>query len=134
MTEPRWVAVLEQMRDPVLAAEEDALEVGVLDALPGGQRGLQDRVVVGRGDPRIVEQHVDLAEFVANPLVERDHRLLIGEVALERQLSDGMLEQVDADDAGALGRESVGGGKPDASGSAGDHAHLSVKATHVIAK
>jgi hypothetical protein len=43
------------MRDAVLAAQEDALEVDVLHALPRLERRFEHRRVVGRGDPGVVE-------------------------------------------------------------------------------
>jgi hypothetical protein len=49
------------MRDPVFAAEEDALRVDVLNALPGVDLGLEHRIVVSRHDPGVVVEDVDAA-------------------------------------------------------------------------
>ena len=46
MIEP--TAPLQEVRDAVLAAQVDALEVHVLHPLPGVEVGVQDGVVVGR--------------------------------------------------------------------------------------
>ena len=58
----RAAAALEQVRDPVLAAEEDALRVHVLDALPRLDGRVEDGRVVGRRDAGVVVEHVDAAE------------------------------------------------------------------------
>ena len=61
----RAAAARQQVRDPVLAAEEHAAQVGRLDALLRLQRRLEHRGVVGRRDAGVVEQHVDPAEPLA---------------------------------------------------------------------
>ena len=58
----RAAAALEQVRDAVLAAEEDALGVDGLHAVPGVDRGVEDRGVVGGRDARVVVEDVDAAE------------------------------------------------------------------------
>ncbi len=93
------------MRDPVLAAQKDALEVGVLHPLPGVEAGDEHRVVVGRRDSSVVEQDVDLTELLACGSIHLDHGVLVGEVDLEGELADLVLDEVDADDVGALSRE-----------------------------
>ena len=59
--------VLEQVRDPVLAAEEDAAQVDVLDPLEDLERRIEDRSVLGRVDPGVVEEDVDPAELAPAP-------------------------------------------------------------------
>ncbi len=49
------------VRDDVLAAQVDRGEVHLLHPAPGLDAGDEDRVVVGRGDPRVVERDVDPA-------------------------------------------------------------------------
>ena len=125
----RATAALEQVRDAVLAAQEDRLEVDVLHPLPCLQRRFEHRRVVVGGDARVVEEHVDAAELVAHARVHVTHRCLVGDVDLERQVAGRTVVQVDADDASALARERLGGCRSDAPGRAGDHAHLPVQAT-----
>ena len=91
----------EQMRDAVLAAEEHALEVDVLDALPGLERGVEHRRVVGRRDPGVVEEHVDPAELArARAYMSRPACSSVTSTSSAR--SPGAGEQVDADDRRAL--------------------------------
>jgi hypothetical protein len=52
----RAAAGLQQVRDPVLAAEEDRLQVDVLNPLPRLLGGVEDGGVVGGGDAGVVEQ------------------------------------------------------------------------------
>ncbi len=122
------------MRDRVLAAQVDAGEVDLLDALPGVQAGGEDGVVVGRGDARVVEGDVEPAVLVDGPLEERAHRLLVGDVGLDEQAADlvgglgpGLGVEVDADHLGALGGEPAGGGQADAAARAGDDGHPAVE-------
>ena len=87
MTEPPPL-VLEQVRDAVLAAEEDDLQVDVLHALPGLERRVEHRgVVVGR-DAGVVEQHVDAAELArARAAYIVGDRVLVGDVDGEREIA-----------------------------------------------
>jgi hypothetical protein len=119
--------------DAVLAAQEDAERVHVLHALPGVDRSLDDRGVVGRVDSRVVEENVDAAELVAHPRVHRLDLALVGDVAGKPQLALGVVADVDSDDPGALGGEHPRGDRPDPTGGAGDHAHPSLEPPcHVI--
>jgi GMP synthase-like glutamine amidotransferase len=101
----RAAGALEHVRYPVLAAEEDPAQVDVLDPLPGLERGVEDRLVVGRVDPGVVHQDVDPAHLLADPGVGVADLVLVGDVGLDRELALGLGLEVDADDARALGRE-----------------------------
>ena len=65
-----------------------------------------------------------LPEFVADPQVQPGDALLVGHVRLERELADVVLEQVDADDAGAFPLEHGRGRGTDATGRARDDTDL----------
>src|SRR5690242_21577884 len=75
----RSAARLQQMRDPVLAAQEHALQVHVLHALPRLGRGVQNRTVVRRRDARVrseehtseLQSHVNL---VCRLLLEKNNQ------------------------------------------------------------
>ena len=95
----RAAAGLEQVRDAVLAAEEDAAQVDVLDPLPGLERGVEHRGVVGRVDAGVVEEHVDAAHLLARLAVHVADLLLVGDVGRDRQLAlRSARVEVDADD------------------------------------
>ena len=57
----RAAALLAHVRDDRLAAQVDAGQVDLLHPPPGVEAGVQDRVVVGRGDAGVVERDVDAA-------------------------------------------------------------------------
>jgi hypothetical protein len=132
----RAAAALDQPREAVPAAEEDALRVHVLDALPGLDGRVEDGRVVRRRDACVVVEHVDPAE----PLDGRGHhlldRVLVGDVdpggeCLPGAHRHGLLGRVEhhvrGADTGALGREQDRRLTPHAASGAGDHAHLSVQ-------
>jgi hypothetical protein len=109
----------------VLAAEEDAAQVDVLDALPGLEVGLQDRAVVGGVDAGVVHQHVDATELLAGLGEGGADLLLVGDVGSDRQRPDRLLGvEVDADDRGTLGGEEARRGGADPARGPGDHADL----------
>jgi hypothetical protein len=118
------------MGNPVLAAEEDALEVDVLDPLPRLHRRVQHRGVVGRADPRVVEEDVDAAELVLRPGVHVPDLVGVRDVGLDRQVALRPRVEVDADDARALSLEQPGGPGADPARRAGDHADLAVEPPH----
>ena len=123
-------ARLEQVRDAVLAAQEDRPQVHVLDPLPGLERGLDRRGVVVGIDARVVHQDVDAAELLSRARVHLTHLVLVGHVDLHPDLAHLRLVQVGGHDARALGLEHPRGLGPDAAGGAGDHAHLAVEPSH----
>jgi len=87
------------------------------------------------GDARVVEEHVDVPHISADAAIQGRNRRLNRQVGLQRQLADRVLPHVDAHDPGALVGEALRRGLADASGGAGDHAHLVLEAAHqVVAK
>ena len=123
----RAPALAPHVGDGGLAAQVDGGEVDLLDALPGLQAGVQDRVVVGRRDARVVEGDVDGAVGVVRGLEERLDLLGVGDVDLDEDAADLLggglargLVDVAADDVRALGGEPAGGGEADAAARAGD--------------
>jgi hypothetical protein len=116
----------------MLAAEEDAGQVDVLDPPPGLERGLERREVVRRRDPRVVEEPVDPPALLAHARVERAHLVLIGDVGGDRRIAGRVLAQVNPRDRRALGLEQPHRLGADPSGGARDHAHLAVEPTHQV--
>ncbi len=120
-------ALAAHVRDGGLAAQVDGGEVDLLDPLPGLQAGLQDGVVVGRGDAGVVEGDVDAAVGVVRRLEQRLDLLGVGDVDLDEEPADlvgggfaaGFVD-VGADDLRALGGEAAGGGEADAAAGSGD--------------
>ena len=110
----RPTAALEQVRDPVFAAEVDALRVDVLHALPRFGIRLEDRAVVGRRDARVVVEDVDAAVTLGRCGV---HRLDAGRV---RDV-DLVRERVARLAGGGLGRSAVDVGNADARALGGEH-------------
>ena len=110
----RAAAPLEQVRDPVLAAEEDALRVDVLDALPRLDARVENGRVVARRDAGVVVEDVDAAEALGGRGAHRAHVVLVGDVHAERERiaraqRDRLLGERDVEvgdaDLRALGRE-----------------------------
>ena len=136
----RAAAALEQMRDPVLAAEEDALRVDVLHALPRLDLRLEDRGVVRGHDPRVVVEDVDSAVALGRRGVHGLHAVGVGDVHLLEEglaaLGCGRLALLGIDvgdaDACALLREEDRGLPADAAGGAGDDGDFSVQASHAM--
>jgi hypothetical protein len=96
--------------DAVLAAQEDRLEVDVLHALPRLERRVEHRDVVGRGDARVVEEHVDAPVLRPGALVDAAHRLLVGDVDLQREgrrSDDGLRSTPTTDAPSARNSEAV---------------------------
>jgi hypothetical protein len=115
------------VRDAVLAAEEDRGEIDLLHPPPCLEAGVQDRGVVGRGDPRVVEEHVDAPEALAHLLVHRAHRRVVGDVGGQRQVARRAVAQVHARDARALAAEGLDRGGADPAHRARDDAHLALE-------
>src|SRR5918998_2309898 len=117
----RATAALQEVRDAVLAAEVDRLQVHVLDPLPGVQLRLQDRVVVRRGDAGVVEQDVDPAEAPGGLPVHGLHVFGVGDVGVDVEavylrggLPARLVREVGYADARALLGEAPRGLAPDA--------------------
>lgn len=113
--------------DRRLAAEEHGGQVGLLHPPPGLQAGVQDGVVVRRGDPRVVERDVDRTVGVERGLEEGVHLLGVGDVGTDEEPGglggDGLaalLVHIGADDVRALGGQPPGGGQADAAAGSGD--------------
>ena len=134
----RALALPPHVRDRVLAAQVDAGQVDLLDPLPGVQAGVQDRVVVGRGDAGVVERDVDPA--VAGRPPRRTGAATAASSAhvarrrtRRRPLGGGLLPaavvDVDRDHPGALGGEPPRGGQPDPAARPGDDRDPSVQST-----
>ena len=117
----------------MLAAQKDAREVDVLHALPRLQVGLERRAVVGRRDPRVVEQHVEAPEGVHDVVEHLDHAALVRDVDLQRELARRVLVQIHTAHARALAREQLSGRGADAPRGAGDEADLPVEAAAHVA-
>jgi hypothetical protein len=93
------------VRDPVLAAEEDGVEVDPLHARPRLKGRVEDGGVVRGGYARVVEEDVDASEALLDLRVGVAHRLLVGHVEGQRELALGVVAQVDPHDHRALGHE-----------------------------
>src|SRR5207245_6091979 len=123
-----------QVRNAVLATEEDALRVDRLDPVPGLDRRLEHGGVVVRGDSGVVVEDVDAAVPLGR---RRHHRLdarLVGDVdpvgEYVARLGGGLLRGFEVDvggaDARSLGAEEDRGLTAHPAAGAGDHAHLPV--------
>ena len=106
-----------------LAAEIDRRQVHRLHALPGLETRLEDGVVVGGTDARVVAADVDAAEGGGHRLVEGFHLSGGGDVGLEERAADGggrgtarLLVQVDHRHLGPLAGEALAHGPSDAAG------------------
>ena len=111
----------------MLAAEEDAAHVDVLDTLPGLEWLLEDRGVVAGVDAGVVEEHVDASELVADALVHVGDLALVGDVDLQRQVADRAGADVGAGDLRSLGHEQPRRLGADAAGRSRDHADLALE-------
>ena len=134
MTEPP--PRCEQIRDAVLAAEEDALRVDVLHSLPRLDRRVEHRAVVGRRDARVVVEHVDTAEALGGLCRHRANAILVGDVHPDRERLAGTERdrflcgvEVDVGDADAspLRREDDGRLTAHTAAGSRDHANLAVE-------
>ena len=126
----RAAAGLQQVRDAVLAAEEDRLQVDVLHPLPRLLGGVEDGGVVGGGDAGVVEQHVDRPELRAHARVQLADLVLVGDVDREREVAGRVVGEVDADDGGALVLEALDARRADPARGAGDDADLAREPAH----
>lgn len=93
----------------------------------GREAGGEDRVVVGRGDARVVEGDVDAAVGVVRRPEQRFDLFGVGDVDPDEGAADLVgrgaargLVDVAADDMGAFGGEPAGGGEADAAAGSGD--------------
>ena len=101
MTEPP--PRLEQVRDAVLAAEEDRLEVDVLHALPGLERRCRAPRRRRSGEmPALLNSTSMRRTPRARCAYMLAHRVLVGDVDGERRGRPARRRQVDADDRRAL--------------------------------
>ena len=123
----------------MLAAEEDALRVHVLDPLPRLHARVEHRAVVAGRDAGVVVENVDAAEALGGRAVHRGDVLLRGDVAAERDyvalgvvggLLDESLVDVRRAHQGPLAGEEQRGLAAHAAPRAGDHADLSVEPSH----
>ena len=136
----RAAAPLLQVRNAVLAAEEDSPRVHGLYAVPGLDARVQDGGVVGRRDPGVVVEHVDAAVALRRRVHHRLHALLLGDVDLLREgvaaRGDGLLGccevHVRSADARAFLAEQDRGLAAHPAAGARDHADLSVEASHAL--
>jgi len=123
-----------------LAAQVDAGQVDLLDPPPGLQVGVEDRVVLGRADARVVERDVDRPVGLLGGPEERVHLVLVGDVdpderrevgpaELADQLVAAPLVDVTDHDLGALLDEPLDGRQPDARAAAGDDGDLALDAS-----
>src|SRR5215207_4136415 len=110
----------------MLAAQIDALEIHVLDALPGFEPRLQNGVVVGRGDAGVVEEHVYAAKALRRLAVHPLHVVGVGYVGVDvdalylgGRLLPRLVCQIRYADAGAFLGEAAGRLAADAAGAAG---------------
>ena len=86
MIDPR--ALLAHVGQRRLAAQVDAGQVDLLHPAPGVELGVQDRVVVRRRDPGVVERDVDAAVGLLRRREQEVDLLLVGDVALDEQAVD----------------------------------------------
>src|SRR5919112_1745773 len=120
-------ASLQEVRYPILAAQVDALEVHVLDALPGFEPRLQNRVVVGWGDAGVVEEHVYAPEALGRLVVHALHVVRVGYIGVDvdavnlgGRLFSRLVGEIRDAHAGAFFGETAGGLAADAAAAAGD--------------
>ena len=77
--------LLEHVRQGGLAAQVDGGEVDLLHPAPRVEVGVEDRVVVGRADPGVVERDVDRAVgVVRGPRTAASTSSLLGDVGVRR--------------------------------------------------
>ncbi len=122
-----------------LAAEVDRREVDLLHLAPGVEVGVEDRVVLGWADARVVEGDVDRAVRLLGRAEERVDVLLAHDVDAHEGAADLLgdpravdLVEVADDDLRALLGEPSRRGEPDARAPPGDDRDLAVEpACHV---
>jgi hypothetical protein len=76
-----------QPRDAVLARQEDAGEVRVVDPAPGVQAGVQRRPVAGVHQAHVVADHLQPLVPAQNLLVRRHDLRLVRKVRLQRKVT-----------------------------------------------
>ena len=81
----RPLALLEHVGQRGLAAQVDAGQVDLLHPPPGVEVGVEDRVVLRRGDAGVVEGDVDRAVGVLAPSEQRVDLLLVGDVDVDER-------------------------------------------------
>ncbi len=124
----------------MLAAEEDALRVHVLDALPDLDGCVDDGGVVAGRDAGVVVEDVDSAESLRRGPHHPRHLALVGHVhpdgerralgaETDRLLGCREIHVGDADTR-AFGGEDLRGDAAHPAAGAGDHARLPVEAAH----
>jgi hypothetical protein len=119
-----------QVRDAVLAAQEDRAQVDRLDALPDVELGGDHRAVVGRRDAGVVEKDVDSPVRFAGVAVHRGDLLLVGDVGRQCEVDLLHVLQVDADHGRALLAKQPARRRADAARGARDDAHLALEPAH----
>jgi hypothetical protein len=132
------------VRQRRLAAQEHAGEVDLLDPAPGVEVGVEDRVVLRRGDAGVVERDVHGAVGVLGGPEERVDLLLVGHVDLDvrrevrpAELADelvpALLGDVADDDLRPLLDEPLDGRQSDPGATSRDDGHLALDAScHVF--
>ena len=130
MIEP--ALLLEHVGQRGLAAQVDRGEVDLLHPPPRVEVGVEDRVVLGRADPGVVERDVDRAVGVLGGPEERVDLVLVRHVDVDvrrhvgpaelvrRARAPAVVGQVADDDLGALGDEPAYGRQADARAASGD--------------
>src|SRR3712207_5232702 len=127
----RPAAAFQEVRDAVLAAKVDALQVDVLYPIPGLHLGLQDRVVVRRGDAGVVEEHVYAAEALRGLPIHQLHVVRVCYVSMDVEAIDfrsylfaRLVGEVGDADARPFFGEAAGCLAPDTARGAGYDGHL----------
>ena len=128
--------MLEHVGQHLLAAQVHAGEVDLLDATPGIDAGLQDRIVIGRRDAGVVECDIDTAVGVLGHLEHRGDVVGTGDVGANEGATDfgrcsctGCRLHVSDDDLGTLVGEASRGGQADATAATGDDGDASFEST-----
>ena len=119
-----------QVRNAVLAGQEDAGQVRVLDPAPGLQAGVQRRTVAGIHQPHVVVDDVEPAVLPHDLLIHRLDLRLVGQIGLHREPADRMLDLVDANHHATLAREPPGDRPADHAPGPVDHADPARKPVH----
>ena len=126
------------MRYPVLAAQEHALGIDRLNAVPRVGLRDEDRIVVRRHDAGVVVEHVDPAVAPCRLRVHALHARRVAHVGLveealaafRRRLLAGLATDVRDANLRALRREQDRGLAPDAARGARDDGDLAVEPAH----
>jgi len=73
------------VRNPLPAAQVDALRVDILHALPGLRLGLEDGVVVRRRDPGVVVEDIDAAVALDRRVIHGADAGGVRDIGLDRE-------------------------------------------------